>query len=67
MKNIPLKIILGIVALAIVIGAVKLISGIFTGAFGLVNGLLNTVLGIVVVLALIIIVIWMFAYAKKNR
>ena len=67
MKKIPVKIILGIVALAVVIGAVKLVGSLISGAFGLVNGLLSTILGIVVIVALIAIVIWMFAYAAKNK
>ena len=46
-----------------VILAVKLISG----ALSLVGGLFNTVLGILVILALVAIVIWMFQYAKKMR
>ena len=46
-----------------VILAVKLISG----ALSLVGGLFNSVLGILVILALVAIVIWMFQYAKKMR
>ena len=46
-----------------VILAVKLISG----ALSLVGGLFNTVLGILVILALVAIVIWMFQFAKKMR
>ncbi len=33
--------------------------------FALFTGAINAVLGIVVVIALILIVIWMFAYANK--
>lgn len=40
--------------------AVKLVTGI-------VGGLFNAVLGIFVVLALVAIVIWMFAYAGKHK
>ena len=36
--------------------------------FALFTGALNTVLGIAVVIALILIIVWMFAYANKmNR
>ena len=52
-------------ALALVIGAIRLVTMIVGGAFGLVNGLFNVVIAIVVVIALIAIVIWMFAYAAK--
>ena len=63
MKHIG-KLIVGIVFLAVVIGiagfAFKLISGLISGA-------LNLVLGIGVVIALIVIVIWMFAYASRHK
>lgn len=51
--------------LILVVGfiAVKIVSG----AIHLLSGALNAVLGIAVIIALIVIVIWMFAYAKKNR
>ena len=52
-----------VLAVVIFIGmlAVKLISGAVT----LVSGLFNTILGILLILGLIALVIWMFAYAKK--
>ena len=54
-----------VLAVVVFIGmlAVKLISGAVT----LVSGLFNTVLGILLILGLIALVIWMFAYAKKHR
>lgn len=51
-----------LVALGLIILAVRIISG----AVVLVGGLFNAVLGVVVVLALVAIVIWMFSYAKRN-
>ena len=48
---------------AVLVFGVKLISG----AISIIGGAFNAVLGIVVILALVAIVIWMFAYAKKNR
>ena len=58
------KIIVGIsflaVVIAIVVFAFKLISCLISGA-------LNLVLGIGVVIALIVIVVWMFAYAAKQK
>ena len=43
--------------------AVKLISGAVT----LVTGVLNTILGLAILLGLIALVVWMFAYARKRR
>ena len=60
MKRTLAGIIIGVIVLAAVIGAVKLITGIVSGAF-------NLILGIGVIIALIAIVIWMFAYANKKR
>lgn len=58
------KLVIGIIALALVIAAVvfvvRLVGGLITGAF-------NLVLGIVVVVALVAIVAWMFWYAAKNK
>ena len=34
---------------------------------GIAGGILNTVLGIVVIVALVLIVIWMFSYAKRKK
>lgn len=53
---------LGAAVAALIAGgvlAVKLVTGI-------IGGLFNAVLGIVVVLALVAIVAWMFWYAKKK-
>ena len=52
-----------ILALAILIGVVVLAVKLLSGVIG---GLFNTVLGILVILALVVIVIWMFSYAKKH-
>ncbi len=49
-----------LVALALIIGAIVLV-------IKLVHGALNTILGILVIIALIVIVIWMFSYAKRMR
>ena len=58
------KLVIGIIALALVIATVvfvvRLVGGLITGAF-------NLVLGIVVVVALVAIVAWMFWYAAKNK
>ena len=59
-------IILGIFALA-VIGLLVLLVKIVSGAVALVGGLFNVILGVVVVVAMVLIVLWMFSYAKKHR
>ncbi|MBR0199234.1 MAG: hypothetical protein IJQ42_03595 [Oscillospiraceae bacterium] len=56
-----------ILAAILLIGGVILAVRLISGAFALVHGALNTVLGIVVILALLAIVAWMFAYARKHR
>ena len=43
------------------------ISLVFRLLAGLASGAFNLVLGAIVVVALIVIVSWMFAYAKKKR
>lgn len=53
-------IIAAVVGLAVIIGVVRLVSGIIGGAF-------NLILGIVVIVALAAIVAWMFAYANKKK
>lgn len=59
MKNLG-KILFAVVALALIVGAIVLVVR-------LVSGALNTVLGIIVLIALVVIVLWMFSYAKKMR
>ena len=56
-----------ILALAVVIGGVVLAVKLISGAFALVHGALDTVLGVVLILGLIAIVAWMFAYAKRGK
>lgn len=63
MKNIT-KLVAGVIVLALLIAAGVFVVRLFAG---LVSGVLNTVLGIVVVLALVIIVAWMFWYAGKHK
>ena len=61
-KNALLGGILVAVILVIVL-AIRIVSG----AAALAGGLFQTLLGIVIVLALVVIVVWMFSYAKKSR
>ena len=59
MKNLG-KILFAVVALALIVGAIVLVVKIVKGA-------LNTILGVMVIIALIVIVIWMFSYAARRR
>lgn len=56
-----------VVLAAVVISCVVLLVKLIQGTAGIVGSLFNLILGIVVVIALVVIVIWMFAYAKKSR
>jgi len=60
------KLMTWIVFAAIAIGLLVLAVKIISGAVSLAGGLLNTILGIVVILALVAIVAWMLSYAKKT-
>lgn len=60
------KLVYAILAAAVAIALVVLLVKIVSGAFGLLSGAVNAVLGIAVVAALVVIVIWMFAYAKRR-
>lgn len=55
-----------LLALALIIGGIILAVKLISGALSLVGGLFNTILGILVILALVAIVIWMFRYANKH-
>ena len=60
------KLVYAILAAAVAIALVVLLVKIVSGAFGLLSGAVTAVLGIAVVAALVVIVIWMFAYAKRR-
>ena len=53
-----------VAALLVVLGVVSLVFRLLAG---LASGAFNLVLGAVVVIGLIVIVIWMFSYAKSRR
>lgn len=59
MKNLG-KILFAVVALALIIGAIVLV-------INLVKGALRTILSIMLIIALIVIVVWMFSYASRSR
>jgi len=56
-----------VVLTAVVITGIVLLVKLISGAFSLLSNLANAVLGIVVVIALVLIVVWMFGYAAKMR
>ena len=56
-----------VVLTAVVITGIVLLVKLVSGAFSLLSGLANAALGIVVVIALVLIVIWMFRYAANMR
>ena len=56
-----------ILALAVVVGGVVLAVKLISGALALAHGALDTVLGVVLILGMLAIVGWMFAYAKKKK
>lgn len=47
--------------------AVVLVAKLIAGAASIITGTFNAILGLVVIIALVIIVIWMFSYAKKHK
>ena len=59
-----LKYIIPVLSIILLIVAVVFVFRLFTNVAG---GILNTVLGIVVIVALVLIVLWMFSYAKKHK
>ena len=60
------KIITYLIFAAVAIGLLVLAVSIIRGAVSLAGGLLNTILGIIIILALVAIVAWMLSYAKKS-
>ena len=60
------KLVYTLIAAAVVIALIVLLIRIVSGAVSLVSSGFNAVLGLIVVIALVIIVIWMFAYAKRH-
>ena len=61
------KLIRIVVALAVAAGVLILAAKLISGAISIVSGAFNAVLGILVIFALVVIVVWMFLYAAKKR
>lgn len=47
--------------------AVVLVAKLIAGAASIITGTFNAILGLVVIIALVIIVVWMFRYARKHK
>ena len=47
--------------------AVVLVAKLIAGAASIITGAFNAILGLVVIIALVIIVVWRFSYAKQHR
>lgn len=56
-----------VLVVLVIVGALTLGVKLISGAISLVSGLFNTILGLAVIIALIVIVVWMLRYAAKNR
>ena len=65
MKN-GKTVILALIAAAVILGIILLVTKLVGGAFSLLGGAVNEVLGIVIILVLAAIVLWMFSYAKRK-
>lgn len=60
-------IVLSVIAAFLAIVALVIIIKLIKGAFALAGGVLNTILGIVIVVAIVVIAIWMLRYASKTN
>ncbi len=56
-----------VVWLAVLISGIVLVMKLLGGAVHLLGGVFDLILGVVIVCALAILVIWMFHYAKTMR
>jgi len=63
MKKSPL---FWIIIAAAVVGVILVIRAI-AGAYALMNSALNAVIAVAVIIGVVVIVIWMFWYARKNQ
>ena len=61
-KKIVYAALAALIAIALIVLLIKVVSGAFT----LLNGTFNTIIGLIVIIALVVIVIWMFRYASKH-
>ena len=61
-KKIVYAALAALIAIALIVLLIKIVSGAFT----LLNGTFNTIIGLIVIIALVVIVIWMFRYASRH-
>lgn len=59
------KIVTGVVVTGLVIGGAVVVINLISGAISILGGVFDTLLGVLVIAALIAIVAWMLHYAKK--
>ena len=63
-----MKTLTAVISEAVLVRIVVVLSGtLIGGAVSLVSGAFNAILGLAVIVALILIVAWMFAYARKHK
>ena len=65
MKN-GKTLIFALIAAAVILGIILLVTKLVGGAFSLLGGAVNAILGIVIILVLAAIILWMFSYAKRK-
>ena len=56
-----------ILVILVIVGALTLGIKLISGAISLISGMFNTILGLAVIVALIVIVVWMLRFAARNR
>lgn len=61
-KKIVYAALAALIAIALIVLLIKIVSGAFT----LLNGTFNTIIGLIVIIALVVIVVWMFRYASRH-
>ena len=54
------------IIIALIIAVTLVLFKIIAGAFGVISSLINTILAAIVMIALLVIIIWMFRFAKKQ-
>lgn len=61
------KLIPALLVVILATSGIVLVCKLLSGAVGLVASFFNLILGLGVVLAVVLIVIWMFSYAKRKK
>ena len=66
MKNHRTFLIASVVVAVLICLCIIIVKSV-SGAIALFNGVFNTILGIIIIIALLLLVLWMFHYANKNK